>query len=149
MSTPSTDASPEIGSGTLRLIGRLVLAAALATSGVLHFVWMDQFRLLLPNWTPGFLAIGLVGLSGIINLLLAYGLLRWKDRVLLGWLLAVYFTLLGIAHVTNLVNGNDALGMTSDLDRWVRLGLQPVLVVWGVWCTGARAELKRIHSHLD
>jgi len=76
--------------------------------------------------------------SGVVELAFAFALValpRWRIQV--GWALAAFFVVIFPGNISQFVTHTDAFGLDSDLARGIRLLLQPLLVVWALWCTGA------------
>lgn len=120
----------------VRTIARWVLAAFLGFAGVNHFTNAEEFLAQVPAWIPAPEAA--VAVSGVVEIVLALALVAvGRRRAAVGWSTAAFFVLVFPGNVSQLVTGTDAFGLDSDAARAVRLLLQPVLVVWAVWCTGA------------
>lgn len=108
----------------------------MATAGIGHFVSSDSFLAQVPPWMPEPEAV--VAISGVVELLFAaalFALPRWRIQV--GWLLAAFFVAVFPGNISQFLTQTDAFGLNTDLARAVRLLLQPVLVIWALWCTGA------------
>jgi len=77
-------------------------------------------------------------LSGIVEILLGASLvLLGKQRIQLGWIIAVFFVLVFPGNIAQLVEHRNAFGLNTDVKRWLRLPFQPMLVFLVLWCTGA------------
>ena len=59
-----------------------------------------------------------------------------KYRLMVGWVLAIFFVAVFPGNLSQYTNHRDALGMHSENARFVRLFFQPVLIIWTLWCTG-------------
>ena len=125
---------------TVRNIFRILLGLMLAYTGISHLTWARQeFTAQVPGWVPlpGDLV---VILSGIVEILLALGLIALpRYRVQVGWIVALFFVLIFPGNISQFITHTDAFGLDTDLSRGVRLLFQPVLVVWALWSTGAWA----------
>jgi len=91
-----------------------------------------------PDWVP--LSKDLVViLSGIVEILLGVSMLFWtKQRVKVGFVLALFFVLIFPGNISQYINGIDGFGvLNSDRARLIRLFFQPVLIFWALWSTGA------------
>jgi uncharacterized membrane protein len=78
--------------------------------------------------------------SGIVEIVLGGSLvLLPRYRVALGWITATFFVAVFPGNISQYVTGTDGFGLDSDTARLVRLFLQPLLIVWALWCTGAWA----------
>ena len=80
-----------------------------------------------------------VVLSGIVEIALGLTLLLWKkQRVNIGWALAIFFILVFPGNVAQYLDGKDAFGvLNSDSARLIRLFFQPLLIAWALWSSGA------------
>ena len=120
-------------------IFRILLALFMVFAGFSHLTFNRiDFQAQVPDWVP--LSKDLVViLSGIVEMLLGLTLLFWKkQRVYIGWALALFFILVFPGNVSQYLDGEDAFGaLNSDRARLIRLFFQPVLIVWTLWCTGA------------
>jgi uncharacterized membrane protein len=50
---------------------------------------------------------------------------------------AAFFVAIFPGNISQYVNGTDAFGLDTDMQRFVRLLFQPVLVMWALLSTGA------------
>jgi uncharacterized membrane protein len=76
--------------------------------------------------------------SGVVEIALGLGLIAvWKYRIQIGWLTAIFFVAIFWGNISQFVNGTDAFGLDTDMQRFVRLLFQPVLVMWALLSTGA------------
>lgn len=80
-----------------------------------------------------------VVLSGIVEMALGLALLFWKkQRVNIGWALAIFFVLVFPGNVSQYLEGRDGFGvLTTDRARLIRLFFQPVLIAWALWSAGS------------
>jgi len=125
--------------GTARTAGRWLLAAFLAVAGVSHFTDPESFAAQVPDWMPWPDAV--IAVSGMVELALAAGLvLPHRHRAAVGWATAAFFVVIFPGNISQFVTGSDAFGLDSDAARAARLLLQPVLIVWALWCTRAWQE---------
>lgn len=97
-----------------------------------------DFQAQVPDWVPLSKDLVVV-LSGIVEIALGLILLLWKkQRVKMGWLLAIFFIVVFPGNVAQYLDGEDAFGvLNSDTARLIRLFFQPVLIAWALWSTGA------------
>lgn len=119
---------------------RLCLALFLTLVGVAHLTVLRlEFQAQVPPWVP--LATDLVVvLSGIVEIGLGLALFwPWVERrrTLLGWVVAFFFVAIFPGNIAQLVERRSAFGLDTDLKRWLRLPLQPVLIFLALWSTGA------------
>ncbi len=120
-------------------IFRILLAVFMIYAGFSHLTFNRvDFQAQVPDWVP--LSKDLVViLSGIVEMALGLALLFWKkQRVLIGWSLAIFFILIFPGNVAQYLDGKDAFGaLDSDRARLIRLFFQPVLIAWALWSSGA------------
>ena len=123
----------------VRVLGRVLLAAALLFAGVAHFVKLDAFLGQVPTFLPAREAIVIV--SGAMELTLGIALLALRGHRLakLGWVVAFFFVAVFPGNLWQAFHGSDSFGLDTDRARLLRLPFQPLLVVWALWCTGAWA----------
>jgi len=46
-----------------------------------------------------------------------------------------YFALVFVGNVSQVIGGTSLFALDTDVERWGKLLLQPVLMVWALWCT--------------
>lgn len=128
-----------IETSTLQKVFRILLAVFMIYAGFSHLTFNRiEFQSQVPDWVP--LSKDLVViLSGIVEMILGLTLLFWKkQRVNIGWLMALFFVLIFPGNVAQYLDGRDAFGvLDSDRARLIRLFFQPVLIAWAIWSTGA------------
>ena len=123
----------------IKNIFRIVLALFMIYAGVSHLTFNRiDFQAQVPDWIP----IGkdlVVILSGIVEIALGLALAFWKkERINVGWALALFFVLVFPGNIAQYLDGKDAFGvLNSDSARLVRLFFQPVLIVWALWSAGS------------
>lgn len=122
---------------TVRTVGRWLLGIFLALAGTAHLtVARETFQAQVPNWLPyeDFIVVA----SGLVEIALGLAVLFLaRHRVLVGWIVAAFFIAVLPGNINQLVTHSDAFGLDTDGGRVIRLFFQPVLVVWGLWSTGA------------
>ena len=126
---------------TLQNILRLVLGTFLLGAGISHLTFLrGEFQAQVPDWIPVSKDLTVI-LSGIVEVLLGLSLiLLKKQRIKVGYIVAIFFVLIFSGNISQFVNGVDAFGLSTDLSRGIRLLFQPVLILWALWCTGAWQE---------
>lgn len=138
---PSEAGPPRLWSAP-RFLGRVVLGSFFGFAGLGHFFARDAFTAQVPTWMPFTDAV--IYVSGVIEIAFAFALYfapaRWRPRV--GWLLAAFLVVIFPGNITQYLEQRDQFGMTSDGSRLIRLFIQPVLVAWALWCTGAWATYR-------
>ena len=120
-------------------IFRILLALFMIFAGLGHLTFNRiDFQAQVPDWVP-LEKDWVVLLSGIVEIILGLTLLFWKkQRVYLGWGLALFFVLVFPGNISQYLDGEDAFGvLNSDKARLIRLFFQPVLILWALWSSGA------------
>jgi uncharacterized membrane protein len=135
------------GSSLPRTIGRVVLGLFLLFTGIGHLTFgRAEFIAQVPDWLPVGDDLVVVG-SGVVELALGASLIALpRHRVVVGWIVAAFFVAIFPGNISQYVNRVDAFGLTSDLARAVRLILQPLLVLWALWSTGAWRDRGTLRS---
>jgi len=121
-----------------RGVSQVALGAFLLSAGASHLtVSRLEFQAQVPTWLPfdpDFVVIS----SGVVEILLGLSLITlWRVRKRVGLLVALFFVAIFPGNINQFVNGIDAFGLNTDSARAARLLLQPVLVLWALWSTGA------------
>lgn len=116
---------------------RFVLGGALVFAGIVHFASTERFFGQLPTWVP--LREPVIWISGAIEIALGSALVfaPASRRPAIGLAVASWFVLVFPANVYQAIAGTDAFGLDTGAERWGRLVVQPVLVVWALWATRA------------
>jgi uncharacterized membrane protein len=119
-------------------IFRIVLALFMIVAGIGHLTFSRiDFQAQVPDWVPVSKDLVVV-LSGIVEIALGLVLLLWKkQRVTMGWVLAIFFILVFPGNVAQYLDGKDAFILDSNSTRFIRLFFQPILIAWSLWSTGA------------
>ena len=127
-----------IKSTNTQTIVRMLLGFFLTYTGVSHISFMrKEFLAQVPNWLP-IQPDMVVPLSGVVEILLGAALLfLTQQRAAVGWIVAFFFVAIFPGNIAQLINQKDAFGLNSDFLRWLRLPLQPILIILVVWSTGA------------
>ena len=129
----------QIKTNLVQTIFRILLGCFMIYAGYSHLTFNRiEFQAQVPEWVP----LGkdmVVLLSGIVEILLGLSMVFWtKQRVKVGFALALFFVLIFPGNIHQYINGIDAFGaLNSDKARLIRLFFQPVLIAWALWSTGA------------
>lgn len=111
---------------------RMLLGTFLIAAGVAHLLIREEFLAQVPSWMPWPTAV--IAISGVIEVVLGAAVLVVRRyRQLVGYAVAAWFAVIVVGNVHQAVAGIDAFGLTTDTARWLRVGLQPVLVAWAWW----------------
>ena len=131
-------------------IFRMLLAAFMIFAGFSHLTFNRiDFQAQVPDWVP--LSKDLVVIvSGVVEMALGLGLAIWKkERVRIGWALALFFVLIFPGNIAQYLDGKDAFGaLNSDKARLIRLFFQPVLIAghYGRQDHGGHGKLTKINN---
>jgi uncharacterized membrane protein len=126
---------------TAQHIFRLILGAFLFGAGISHLTFLrGEFQAQVPDWVPVGKDLTVI-LSGAVEVLLGLSLIFLnKQRIAVGYVVALFFVIIFPGNISQFVNDVDAFGLTTDLSRGLRLLFQPVLIFWALWSTGAWHE---------
>ena len=129
-----------VDTSTAQNVGRWALAGMLIVAGTSHLTWNRQaFRAQVPRWVP-MNADAVVLASGVVEILLGLSLVVLRTRrIPVGWIVAAFFVAIFPGNISQLMTHTDSFGLDTDAKRATRLVLQPLLVVWSLWSTGASA----------
>jgi uncharacterized membrane protein len=119
-------------------ISRNILGLFLTTAGISHLTWSrTEFLAQVPPWIPVNADL-VVLMSGVVEIVLGLSLiLLFKYRIHVGWIVAAFFVLVFPGNIAQLVEHRNAFGLNTELARWLRLPLQPLLILVALWSTGA------------
>jgi len=113
---------------------RVLLALAMASIGVLHFLAPSGFVKIVPKMLPA--PLTLVYVSGFFEILGGLGLLWPRTRRLAGWGLIALFVAVFPANINMAVNDIQPEGMTiPEWAMWLRLPFQVLFIAWAWWCS--------------
>ena len=138
------------GRTRIRSAARIVLGGALIVAGLGHLTFArTDFQAQVPDWV-GLDKDLVVILSGLVEIALGVALIVVRRRrPLLGLAVGLFFIAVFPGNISQFIDGDDAFGLNSDSDRRTRLFLQPVLVAWAWWSTGAFAVLRNSRTTQD
>ncbi|GGJ65355.1 hypothetical protein CDQ92_17630 [Sphingopyxis bauzanensis] len=120
----------------IQTVLRWLLALAYGYAGYLHLVRPAAFLAITPPWVTQPELV--VAATGVAELLGAIGLLIPATRKVAGWGLALYALCVWPANIHHAF-ANIAIG-GETLSWWYhgpRLALQPVIIWWALWSSGA------------
>ncbi|MDX6182844.1 hypothetical protein SGQ44_11035 [Flavobacterium sp. Fl-77] len=124
----------KIGRGNFEfaLSGRIAMAAMLAFTAIAHFVFTKGMAMMLPDFVP--YKIQLVYITGVIEIVAAFGLFITGLRPTVAWLLIVFFILLLPANIYAAIKHIDYQKANLQGNAigylWFRIPLQIVFIVW-------------------
>jgi len=119
---------------TKRELAAFAMAIFLIFFGISHFFLMNEMILMIPNIFPypGFIVYA----TGVIEIILAIGLIIPKTRRLSGIFTAFYFIAVFPANVVKAMSDIDIQGtFNSPMMSWVRLLFQPIFILWALYCS--------------
>src|SRR5688572_16167509 len=129
---------------------RILLGFLMVVAGIGHLTFQrTDFLAQVPRWLPNDPAFMnfVVLSSGVIEIILGFAiLLLVKHRIKAGIALAIFFVLIFPGNISQYTNGIDAFGLDTDQKRLIRLFIQPVLVYWALWSSGALKALFKKNS---
>ncbi|WP_174291651.1 DoxX family protein [Sphingomonas bacterium] len=136
----SNDDRPIEGRG--RWIARWLLIGFYGVAGVAHLTFAtDAMVKIVPSSVPQpyawVIATGLCELAGAVGLMTT----RWRQAA--GWGLAAYALCVWPANVVHAIHD---LGQGTGLGWWYhypRLALQPLIIWWALWASGAVVVRRR------
>ena len=105
-----------------------ILAFIFFIAGIVHLVKPSVFMPAMPKYIPFHLEIVLI--TGVIEIVLAIGLMLRKYRYYSGILSALYLFFVLPAHFHIAINGIPMFGVTHSVVLWGRTVLQFVFIYW-------------------
>lgn len=131
----------------IRALARWILALALGAIGIVHFVSTRGFRVVVPDWATKATRLdkdAIVIASGAAEVALAVGLLALpKERGRMGVATAAFFVAVFPGNVHQWRTHRSTPGLDTEVRRFGRLFLQPLLVLWALWSTAEPAPVWR------
>ncbi|MGX1701922.1 DoxX family protein [Microbacterium sp. NPDC055357] len=123
-----------------RSAARGALAVLLVVAGVSHLTWGRRgYRIVVPEWATELLRTDkdtIVVASGVVEIALGGALVVLpRERARIGAIIAAFFVAVFPGNVHQWRTGRSAPLLRTDRARFLRLLLQPVLVVWALWST--------------
>jgi uncharacterized membrane protein len=114
------------------LSARIGMSAMLVFTAVGHFAFSKGMALMIPPFVP--FKIEIIGLTGILEILLAIGLLIPNLKVSAAWILITFFILILPANISAAVRHIDfqkaSLNGTGVTYLWFRIPLQLLFIAW-------------------
>lgn len=149
MTDPVTD--PAARPTQVQVAARTLLGVTLAIAGISHLTnRRKEFQAQVPTWVPVDEDLVVVA-SGVVEVALGALLLALlvpalsRHRVVVGLVVAVFFVAIFPGNVGQWLERQDAFGLDTDVKRLGRLFVQPVLVAWALWSTGALRAIVQLH----
>lgn len=121
---------------TLKALLKWPLAALFFISGIGHFARNDMYLRLMPPYLP--YHSELVALSGVVEAVLGLLLLVPRTQRIAAWGLMATLVAIFPANVHAAMTAgtpNEAMPGVSVTLAWLRLPIQPLLILWAYWYT--------------
>ncbi|RTQ53296.1 hypothetical protein EJV47_00735 [Hymenobacter gummosus] len=134
---------------TLQDLARVTLGTFMLTAGTGHLTFARrEFQAQVPDFVPLDKDTTVLA-SGVVEIGLGLALLLWKrERAALGLGLGAFYAAVFPGNVHQYTHQIDAFGLDTDEKRLGRLFLQPVLIAWALWSTGALKALRQSRQKL-
>jgi uncharacterized membrane protein len=104
-------------------------------AGMNHFIHPDGYYHLIPHYLPFPVVLNII--AGFFEILFALMMIRPKTRKVAAWGIILMLTAFLPVHITMLFDAPLNVGnlLVTPLIAWIRLLLQPVLMLWAWWHT--------------
>ncbi len=127
----------------LKTLARLLLGAALTFAGTAHLSFARaEFQAQVPTWLP-LDADFVVLASGVVEIAIGVWLLTGYKKKIAGLAAAALFIAVFPGNISQWLTQTDAFGLTTDEARLTRLFFQPLLVIWALWSTHSKVDIKK------
>jgi uncharacterized membrane protein len=114
------------------LSARIAMASMLIFTAIGHFTFTKGMSMMIPQFIP--FKISLVHLTGIFEIILAFGILVPKFQKTSGWALVIFLILMLPANIYAALNNVDYLKGTFEgngiMYLWFRIPLQLFFIIW-------------------
>ena len=119
----------------VKKISLVILIVSYTAAGINHFRVPEFYISIIPYYLP--LPVLLNTLAGIFEILFGLLLIFRKTRALAAWGIVLMLIAFIPVHINMLWGAQGQVGQIdiSPLIAWLRLLLQPVLIVWALWHT--------------
>lgn len=121
---------------SIRTVARIVLGSALLVAGLSHLTFLrKEFQAQVPEFVPLDPDTTVVA-SGVAEIGLGSLLLfAYRRRRLAGVLTALFLVAVFPGNVSQWIHARDGFGLDTDMKRFGRLFMQPVLIWVTLWST--------------
>lgn len=127
----------------LKTLARLLLGAALTVAGTAHLSFARaEFQAQVPTWLP-LDADFVVLASGVVEIAIGVWLLTGYKKKIAGLAAAALFIAVFPGNISQWLTQTDAFGLNTDEARLTRLFFQPLLVIWALWSTHSKVDIKK------
>ncbi|MEO6150727.1 MAG: MauE/DoxX family redox-associated membrane protein [Mucilaginibacter sp.] len=126
----------------IKKVSLWVLIAGYLAAGINHFYNPASYLRIIPPYIPYPNVANIV--SGALEIVLALLLISAKTRPYAAWGIAVLLVAFLPVHITMIADAPLQLGdvTVTPLLAWIRLVLQPVLILWAWWYTNTTSNNK-------
>jgi len=116
----------------LKKVSLFVLVILYVGAGVNHFIHPQFYASIMPPYIPA--PLFMVALSGVAEFALGVLLIPVRTRKWAAWLIAIMLIIFFTVHVFMLQQAYTVENYaTSVRAAWIRLLLQPFLIIWVLW----------------
>lgn len=122
------------------IIKLTLLILVLIAAGIIHLVAPETFLIVFPEFVPG--KIPIIFITGILEIILAIGLIVPKWRPLSAKLTAFYFIAIWPVHFYMAIWRIPLGSLSSPWALWGRVFLQIPLILWAASCAKNPSRLE-------
>ncbi|RFZ95857.1 DoxX family protein [Mucilaginibacter conchicola] len=117
----------------LKNFSLVILVLGYLLAGINHFVHPDGYIRIIPSYIPAPVALNY--LAGFFEIAFSLLMIRPKTRKVASWGIILMLSAFLPVHISMLINAPLQIGslMVTPTIAWVRLFLQPVLMLWAWW----------------
>ncbi|MYL35008.1 hypothetical protein GLW08_18315 [Pontibacillus yanchengensis] len=110
----------------MKKLGLFLFVFFFFLAGIFHFIFVDNFTTIIPNSLP--FKAEIVYITGVIEIILAVGLLLPTTRKVSGKWTAIFLVAVFPANIYSAIEGIPS--SINPIFLWVRLAFQPLLIWW-------------------
>ena len=124
---------------------RIILGSFMLLAGIGHLTFQrHEFQAQVPQWlstSEGFIDFVVLA-SGMVEIAFGLAMIFWKRQsAKVGIALAIFYALVFPGNISQYTHHISAFGLDTDQKRFIRLFVQPILILWALWSTGALSYL--------
>ena len=119
----------------IKKISVVIIVIFYFLAGINHFIHPQGYYRLIPRYLPFPIVLNII--AGFSEILFALMLIRPKTRKVAAWGIILMLAAFIPVHIIMLINAPVKVGrlLVTPLIAWLRLLLQPVLMLWAWWHT--------------
>ena len=117
------------------------LSLILFVAGITHLIKPEIYLISMPPYIP--YHFELIIITGLLEILFAFGIIYEKLIKVTSKLLALYFVAILPAHLHVSINGIEIFGISSKFLLWSRTIFQGVFIYWALSCAKIEKIQKR------